>query len=770
MFAGDSFSGDVPGVMSFTQRRTRHPKDSRSQLSTWVRVGVIVTALVVMLVGGRRASAEDDKNGNVLTLRAGCLVATWEVGGSGARLQKMELADGGLIFATNSALFTVTVRGISTGDTKVFTATEGWQSVSGSSTDQAIEIRWEKPVGQPLPDLTVVLKVEAVPEDCAFRWHLQVSPPGGEYSLWEVRFPELTIPQFAPDAVLLYPKAAGVAEPGVWDRPFEFGGRYPSGWMTMQLGAVYRGDGSGGLYLGIHDPQASTKEPHFRSNPEAKTLHFHVTYPVPDMGRAEAQFQSPGTFVTQFFKGDWFDAAQIYRCWVEAEAPWYPRLGPEGREDTPLWMRELPLWILSGGAPEACMPSVLRFRESMEVPCGFHWYNWHEIPFDNDYPHYFPTKPGFAEGVQKLQASGVHVMPYINGRLWDSRDRGMEDFQFSQVALPAATKNHAGDPFLESYGSKEADGSPVRLAVMCPTTPLWQEKVAELVRRLLGEIGTHAVYIDQVAAAHPTLCADPTHGHPLGGGHWWNEGYWKLLENIRAAMPPDRMITTECNAEPFVRWFDGYLSWHWQYDHQVPLFPAVYGGAIQMFGRWFGDGGARLEGEEKRNWDRSVRMRLGQQLVFGEQLGWISPAVLDEPENARFLQQLARLRWQFRPFFYAGRMGRPPRLESPVPKITADWKWGGKSVVTTDAILVGQWVWPAEKQAIVIAVNVSEETLPASITATLGDPDVSQNKWRIAATLSDGLPHGKLAGNRWWVECEIPPLTAYVWHALAESD
>ena len=55
-------------------------------------------------------------------------------------------------------------------------------------------------------------------------------------------------------------------------------------------------------------------------------------------------------------------------------------------------------------------------------------------------------------------------MPYINGRLWDTRDRGTEDFEFTKVALPAATKNEKGEPYTETYGSKESDGSPVRWA------------------------------------------------------------------------------------------------------------------------------------------------------------------------------------------------------------------------------------------------------------------------------------------------------------------
>ena len=107
-------------------------------------------------------------------------------------------------------------------------------------------------------------------------------------------------------------------------------------------------------------------------------------------------------------------------------------------------------------------------------------------------------------------------MPYINGRLWDTLDRGDEDATFTSLALPAATKQEDGQPFVEIYGSKETNGEPVRLAVMCPTTRLWPDKVQAIVLRLLREEGTRGVYIDQIAAAPPTLCMDATHGHPLG--------------------------------------------------------------------------------------------------------------------------------------------------------------------------------------------------------------------------------------------------------------
>ncbi len=336
----------------------------------------------------------------------------------------------------------------------------------------------------------------------------------------------------------------------------------------------------------------------------------------------------------------------------------------------------------TGGGPASVVPRMKRFAEALGVPVGIHWYSWHQIPFDNDYPHYFPALDGFEEGVAELQRSGVYVMPYINGRLWDTRDRGQEDFEFTKVARPAATKDEAGEPYVESYGSKEQDGSRVQLAAMCPTTEVWRNKVHEIVGRLMNECGVKGVYIDQVAAAQPQLCFDRSHGHPAGGGDWWTAGYWEMLNRIRKDLPPDRMLTTECNAEPYAHVFDGYLTWHWQYDGQVPAFPAVYGGALQMFGRAYRGGPTK---------DLALRMKAGQQLVFGEQIGWLDPSVVDEAENFAFFRQVVRLRWLLKRYFYAGQMARPPKLIGQIPRVTADWQWSGEWPVTTDALLAGAW-------------------------------------------------------------------------------
>ncbi len=421
-------------------------------------------------------------------------------------------------------------------------------------------------------------------------------------------FPQIAITELGPDAKVFFPRAPGEVQKGLWQREFHHQGLYPEPWTTMQFMAAYDEQSKTGLYVAMHDPNAGAKDISVASRPEERAVIFTFDHPAEDMSVGGNGFVLSGEAIWQLFRGDWFDAAMIYRHWTRREARWFPELGDEGRDDTPQWMRELPVWTTASGDRAQVVSQVKEFAEYMDVPVGFHWYGWHQIPFDNDYPHYFPVTEGFSEGVRDLQQAGIYVMPYINGRLWDMHDRGVEDYQFTSVALPAATKDEEGQPYVEMYGSKEADGSPVRFAVMCPATELWQNRIRSICLRLFDEYHVDGVYIDQISAMSPKLCFDKTHGHPLGGGHWWVEGYWEMLQSIRDAMPEGGMLTSECNAEPYARWLDGYLTWTWQHDGQVPAFMAVYGGAIQMFGRAYRGGETKALGAANEG-RTAVRLR-----------------------------------------------------------------------------------------------------------------------------------------------------------------
>ncbi len=561
-----------------------------------------------------------------------------------------------------------------------FAADAGWDGTSIGKAGGGLELRWER------PGLKVLARVAA---GDAFRWILRVENENME--LHRAVFPRLALAPPGGEAAVFIPRGPGEIQKGVWGRSFRYKGLYPEGWsVPMQFLAAL---GESGLYFAMHDPKGNAKEIKVESRPKDEAVEFSFDHPAPDWGGV-GNDTSVGEAVWKLLRGDWFDAAMVYRDWARREASWLQY----GRR-TPSWMDELCVWIHGGNSPQ-----VADFAGRLGLPVGFHWYNWHQIPFDNDYPHYFPPKEGMAQAVRDLQKAGVRVMPYINGRLWDTRDRGVEDFEFSKVALPAAAKDQSGKPYIETYGSKESDGSPVRLAVMCPKTRLWQQRVGGTVQRLFEEIGVDGVYIDQVGAAAPKLCFDRSHGHPTGGGAWWVEGYGEMLEEIRRRMPPGRMITTECNAETFVDRFDGVLTWHWQSDGMVPAFPAVYGGRIPMFGRAYGGGPTK---------DLALRMKVGQQLAWGEQIGWMGPGVVNEKDNFEFLKKAVHLRHHFRRYFIEGEMARPPRLD--VPTVKADWQWQGVRWVTTHAVQAGAWTIPNAGRAAILFANVGDEEIRTEI-------------------------------------------------------
>ena len=685
--------------------------------------------------------------------QAGDLGLGFRATGEGILLES--LRDGGtgkeLLGSAPGPLFSVRFRDPKTGRQGRADADTGWRQVKVQPRVFGLQLEWCGRTEPSLAGLRVTVRVIADPVRHAWRWKLRVSAPAPPWAPWFVAFPLVNLGEFGTDLQLLLPQGPGTVQREAWKRRFTYWGIYPNGWnAAVSFLAAYDrpvkpGERNTGLYLAVHDPRGNTRGLYVESDPPRGQTLFEFYHPVPGMNVLGTEYVLAGEAVWQLFRGDWYAAALIYKQWVKRHASWWPRLTPEGRSDTPAWMKELPVWIISDALPATGFPAAREFVRFMRTPVALHWYQWHAIPFDNDYPHYFPAVPGFAEGVRRLQDSGIRVMPYLNGRLWDTRDRGVEDFQFTRVARPAVAKNMEGKPILESYGSTESDGSPVTLGVMCPTTALWRRKVGDIVLRLERGMNVDGVYLDQIGAAPPVECQDRTHGHPLGGGHWWVDGYREMLREIRLRQPPGRILTTECNAETYVSSFDGFLTWQWQYDGQVPVFPAIYGGAIQLFGRAYGGN------------DLAVRMKAGQQLVFGEQVGWFGPEIIRDPRVAPFLQNVVRARWDFRRYFSAGEMARPPVLGGDIPLVTADWDFLGPRVVTTRAVLEGAWQLPREKRLLLLFANVGDREVRGTL-------DFSGRTYGITSpfldltTVTDGNPEPPVRlPNRWRREILLGP-------------
>ncbi len=698
-----------------------------------------------------------------------------------------------LLAKEHSSLFTFNVKNltvkpnekIQVDEIEKLVSDNDWRKLDVSVKNNMVEFVFQGYLPTPqLTDFQVRLSIQCDPNKKGVDFEMEYHFNSRIYSVMNFSYPSLVFRTMEDGMKGFYPTGPGIVIPYPVETRTSHRQNYPTGFgATMAWMAIWDNTGNG-LYYGIHDDQATQKYLVFQTNRQGTGLEMSGDYVAQNKTLPANSWKIPSVTHLEGIEGDWYDGALIYRDWVRKNAKWYPQLGSEGRMDTPRWMKSLPVWCLGGGPePDKVPAQIKEFKQAFGVPGGLHWYNWHQIPFDNDYPHFLPARKGFKEAVLEIQKEGdFHVMPYINGRLWDSRDKEMDDYQFTSVALKGVSKKEDGSPCLESYSSKEKDGSKVQLGAMCPTTPVWQNKVHENVLRIMNEEGVDGVYIDQVAASATTFCMDPNHGHPLGGGNWWCPGYWTMLKRIRTDMKqevddyplcaeekqlfvnnPDllknRILTTECNQEPYIHIFDGYLTWHWQFPNSVPAFSAVYGGTIQLFGRSYAGN------------TMAWRMKAAESLVYGEQLGWWDWSIIKDPQKMVYIKPLVRFRYHNAPYFYKGEMARPVKMLDPIPSITEDWQWSGQpTLITTDVIRTGTWRildYAMTQQGktktlstLLIFTNMTDKTVKSRIKISLVELGFQESNIQVRKVDSEGkrseLPASILSDI-----IEFPPLETW---------
>lgn len=493
---------------------------------------------------------------------------------------------------------------------------------------------------------------------------------------WRVRradFPILPNIQTDERLKLAAPFGWGVEYPVKGGLRYE--GTYPSCIAAMQFLALYQ-EGHG-LYIAAHDAQANHKDFSVVSErPDAACLKISHAPALPA--------KSGGTFELAYdvalggFAGGYYEAAQIYKDFTFV-TPW-GRAGRISRRRIPDWLKETDLWLRPDGSASENVEATKKAMEYFGVPTALHWYRWHEIPYDTNYPDYFPAKAGFAEGIKELQKRGAHIVPYINGRLWDPAAESWK----KEGAANAAARSEAGNCYTEIYGSRVPNN------VMCPHTELWQKKMDQVVRKMLQWFKVNGVYIDQICAAKAELCHNPAHGHPIGGGHFWHDGYRKLLKNIRENLPPDVILTTEENAECWIDLFDALLLVNTPMDQEIiPLFLAVYSGRVINHGFLY------FSADEPAN-APSFRLKLAQNFIYGSQLGWIRPKNImakGAEREAAFLKKLVLARREARDYIISGEFLGLLEVGGDNPSIVVDGKcaFGGTYSKKVASVLASAW-------------------------------------------------------------------------------
>ena len=603
---------------------------------------------------------------NIVTLKSGrlCTELSWN-------RNQLSIVDRGEVLPLVSML----LKDVESGEEVFVDTLMKWENVIVEQDNSKTFFKLENPCEGTIKNIALNITAQKIDEKNSLEWTVEVENNSDRYSLLWCTYPRLYVSK-EEVCDMFVPSYGGTVEQNFNETDSYASGAYPSGfWHTMPYYALYSTSEikKNGVYFAIHDDSGALKEL-YASSDRSGRVRFNSRFFAENFGIAGNTNKLPGKAVWQIFDGDWYDATNIYREFVRTECDW----GSNNTEKhTPQWMKELPFWIMDWVPydPDSgeILPTNLRtdsdiindtdwyenaikLQDELKTPIGYHVYNWHQIPFNNDYPHFMPAKKSFLEGLKKLKEKDIRIMPYINALLWDTKDRGCEDYLFESVGRKGAVKKENGDVEILTYESRETNGEIVKLAPMCPSSRAWKDILLKLTSDLFCEYDVDAIYLDQIAARVPHLCMDETHSHPQGGGSWWIEEYNKLLTELNFQKGKDKAFTTESNAEVYTKNIDGFLSWSWiRTEKDVPAFMRIYGDRVCVFGR-------NTNGYIKLN-DMHWKYHLAQEFVCGQQMGWINADVVKNEKRLAFLKKLVQFRYEYRELFKKAIVMRPPEIK-----------------------------------------------------------------------------------------------------------
>ena len=595
----------------------------------------------------------------------GLRVLTAIVGGKSADIRSVRTGDGVLAVGPQR-LFSIAVEGVESGKRIQLTSRDEWESVTAGEKDGSTYWRFSGPCGRPeLRSLTVTVK--ATPAGPAgIDWSFAGRTGTSDYALDKAAVGELDLFCTGRGMRAVWPGCMGELERTPCDDGTQRSGRYPSMGCVMPWEAVWDETSGRCFMMAALDPAGGVKNVDLRGSSADASVRMSLEHLLSWDGRDPgAVSRMSGVIAWRAFAGDWYDAALRYRDWVRENAVWHPKMGPDGRRSTPQWFKDLGYILKTYGAAKKTEDDLALCREFLGVPVMAHWYHWFPGIFDNDYPHYYPPNPDVPDGVRRIHAAGGRAVPYTNGHIWDTHDRGAEDWKFTRYGAAGACRRPDGSIVTERYATVETNGQPVVFAAMCPASRTWRGKVVENAGHVVNDCGFDGYYMDQVGAFANCVCRNVEHGHPFGAGSWWQDATRRMLKDVRAACDKPVFLATEGNSECNLDQIDACVCWHIPGGvDTVPAFEVCYSGAVTVYCR--APRGPTTEARE-------MRMKLANTLVDGDMFGWMPVVYCQAKAINGYFRTCIRFRHANVEWFTTGEMRRPPRLTDPVPEWNETW-------------------------------------------------------------------------------------------------
>jgi hypothetical protein len=408
-------------------------------------------------------------------------------------------------------------------------------------------------------DLAATVTIRMVDDDPSSRWSISIRNHA-KLAITDVQFPFLLAPYHlggkpGTEAVLQplttgrlvqapHPQDLEPDSPHAWQfRPENFDTRHYPGLTFAQFLAYY--NDRAGIYIACQDDSGSIKliKP-VHSRAGGIRLGIAHVGDWPSDGERDLGYD----VVVRTFKGDWYDAADLYREW-SLKQRW--ATGPlHKRTDVPEWLLDSPPHIIvrmqgqtDNGPTEPnkeflpypkIVPLLERISKRIDSPLVAVVMSW-ERPGPWVYPDCFPPVGGdesLHEFSELARARGWHVGSYCNGTRWVTHHFWSgydgEKYFAEQNGKETVCRTHDQQAWPENW-----DRTWRPSYAGCLGVPKTREMAEDLVRRLINDGLDWVQFLDQNAACSTFPCFAPDHGHPPGPGKWMNAAMQSLLDGFQ---------------------------------------------------------------------------------------------------------------------------------------------------------------------------------------------------------------------------------------------
>lgn len=515
-----------------------------------------------------------------------------------------------------------------------------------------------------------------------------------------------------------------------WDSP---------GILSMQMLALYDREAHDGLYLSSNDTCSNPKRFDFMLTPGHTT--YFLTHYLPYKS-GDDSFAPEYEAVVGSLNGDWLTAAKTYREWAVNQ-----RWCQESRFHnglTPDWVTKTGLWVWNRGWSDNVLTEARHMKRRLGLPVSVLWHWWHGCSYDEGFPEYLPPREGgdrFRKAVEAARKDNVNSIVYMNSFQWGTSTDSWE----SEHAQDHCAKPLGGT----SYAATANIFTGRQIAAMCLGTEFWREKYSSIADSAIRYYGVSGIYMDQACSS--IKCYDPAHGHTLGGGNYWTDGFARQAALIRektSDVGREIVLAGEGSGEDWIPSLDLFLTLEASRERYLgtgdtevlPLYQAVYHDYAITFGSYsslvyppYDDlwpdefRPANRETPLPDDFDFQFRMEQARSFVYGMQLtlaNYHASLDQDKKEETDYLMRLAKVRSNALKYLLRGTFERVPQMDVPKDTILLSKVsiYAGRSGSTVkqekmEEPMVYSGMWKAADGNMALAlVNISDSTFPVSFS------------------------------------------------------